>query len=279
MNSSDSKLHTSNLTLAGSYLLIVIVVFSSFAPFIWVVSAAFDEKPQLWLTTPQLSLKNFVTFFSGENGLSWLFSSFVYAVGTLALVIAASALGGYTLSRLDFWWKTPFLYFIILIRIIPKTVFIVPLFKLISSLSLLDTYFSVILVDAAFALPLALWIMKTFYDTIPIDLEEAAWIDGASRLTSLIRVVLPLSAPGVAAISVITFNAAWGTFLAPLIFISSPDKLPLGVGIFRAYASPQFIDYGFLAALAIIFIIPTLTLYIFCRKFLIRSFNLGGVKE
>ena len=278
MNSSNSGLHTSRLTLAWSYLLIVIVVFSSLAPFIWVVSAAFDEKPQLWLTTPQFSLKNFVTFFSDEDGFNWLISSFVYAVGTLTLVIAASALGGYTLSRLDFWWKTPFLYFIILIRIIPKTVFIVPLFKLIKNLSLLDTYFSVILVDAAFALPLALWIMKTFYDTIPIELEEAAWIDGGSRLTSLIRVVLPLSAPGIAAISVITFNAAWGTFLAPLIFISSPSKMPLGLGIFRAYRNTYNVDYGFMAALAIIFIIPTVVLFIFCRRYLIRSFNIGGVQ-
>ena len=204
-------------------------------------------------------------------------NSLIYAVGTLVLVLFASVLGGYTLSRLNFWWKTPFLFFIILIRIIPRTTFLVPHFKLVHNLGLLDTYFSVILVDAAFSLPLALWIMKTFYDTIQIELEEAVWIDGGTRLTSLIRVVLPLSAPAVGATSVITFNGAWGTFLSPLIFITSTEKLPLGLGICRAYITSQYIDYAFMAALAVVYLTPTVVLFLFFRKYVIKSFNIAGV--
>ena len=119
--------------------------------------------------------------------------------------------------------------------------------------------------------------MKTFYDTIQIELEEAVWIDGGTRLTSLVRVVLPLSAPAVGATSVITFNGAWGTFLSPLIFITSPEKLPLGLGIYRAYITSQHIDYAFMAALAVTYLMPTVVLFLFFRKYVIKSFNIAGV--
>ena len=112
--------------------------------------AAFDKNPQLWLTAPQFTLQNFVNLAPGGKALLWTLNSLIYAVGTLILVLFASVLGGYTLSRLDFWWKTPFLFSIILIRIIPRTTFLVPHCKLVHNLGLLHTYFSVILVDAAF---------------------------------------------------------------------------------------------------------------------------------
>ena len=270
-------LRSSRSAMLWNYAFIVIVVVYSLVPFYWVFVAAFDKNPQLWLTTPQFTLQNFVNLVTGGKALVWMVNSLIYAVGTLVLVLFASVLGGYTLSRLNFWWKTPFLFFIILIRIIPRTTFLVPHFKLVHNLGLLDTYFSVILVDAAFSLPLALWIMKTFYDTIQIELEEAVWIDGGTRLTSLIRVVLPLSAPAVGAISVITFNGAWGTFLSPLIFITSTEKLPLGLGIYRAYITSQYIDYAFMAALAVVYLTPTVVLFLFFRKYVIKSFNIAGV--
>ena len=270
-------MRASRSALAISYGFLVPVVVFSLVPFIWVFVAAFDATPQLWFTRVEFTLLNFVEFFTDQEGFRWLMNSVIYAVGTLVLVIVASALGGYTLSRMQVWWKTPFLYFIVLIRILPVTTFIVPLFKLIRDLGLLDSYWSVIIVEAAFNLPLALWIMKTFYDTIPVELEEAVWIDGGSRLTSLIYVVLPLSLPGVAATAVFTFIHGWGTFLPPLLFISSPEKLPLGVGIFKAFTTVTAIDFGFMTALAVVYMIPTIILFVWARTYLIRSFNIGGV--
>jgi len=254
----------------------LLVVFS-LMPFYWLILSAFDTKPQLWLTPVEFTFQNFVTFFVQEQGLLWTLNSLIYAVGTVAVVLFASTLGGYMLSRLKFWWKTPFLYFIILIRVIPGTTYIVPLFKLIVNLGLMDTYWAVILVDAAGSIPIALWVMKTFFDTIQPELEEAVWIDGGTRWTSLVRVVFPLSAPAAAAVAILTFRGSWGTFLTPVLFISSPSKLPLGVAIFRAYITSQYIDYGFLAALAIVYIVPIIALVLYSRRHLIRSFNLAGV--
>ena len=277
MKRPGRRVRTPRSELIFNYGFAAFLVVYSLVPFFWLIVSAFDTKPQLWLTPVEFTFQNFVNFFTVEKGLLWTTNSLIYAVGTVSLVLIASALGGYMLSRLNFWWKTPFLYFIILIRVIPNTTYLVPLFKLISSLGLMDTYFAVILVDASGDIPIALWLMKTFYDTIQPELEEAVWMDGGSRWTSLTRVVFPLSAPAAAAVAIITFRGSWGTFLMPVLFITSNDKLPLGVAIFRAYITSQHIDYGFLAALAVVYIIPTIVLVLYARRHLIKSFNLAGV--
>ena len=262
--------------LSEKTFLYAVLIFSVI-PFLWVFMAAFDKTPQLWITSIDFTLQNFSNLIFNVDALTWFMNSFIYAIGTLFLVLIASSLGGYTLSRIDVWWKTPFLYFILLIRIIPGTTYLVPRFKMINNLGLLDTYFSVILIDAAESLPIALWIMKTFYDTINRELEEAVWIDGGNRWNSLTRVVFPLSLPAVAAVSILTFTSSWGTFLTPLLFITSPSKIPLGIAIYRAYVTPQTIDFAFMAALSILYMLPAIALFLFFRKYLIKSFNIAGV--
>ncbi|MBU8913169.1 MAG: carbohydrate ABC transporter permease [Spirochaetales bacterium] len=278
MKRRGRRVSTPAATQISRYGFVVFLVVFSLVPFYWLILSAFDTKPQLWLTPVEFTFQNFVNFFVQEQGFLWMGNSLIYAVGTVVLVLVASTLGGYMLSRLKFWWKTPFLYFIILIRVIPNTTYLVPLFKLISNLGLMDTYFAVILVDASGSLPIALWVMKTFFDTIQPELEEAVWIDGGTRWTSLTRVVFPLSAPAAAAVAILTFRGSWGTFLTPVLFITSDNKTPLGVAIFRAYITSQYIDYGFLAALAIVYIAPIIVLVLYARRHLIKSFNLAGVK-
>lgn len=109
---------TPRTTQISKYGLVVFLVVFSLVPFYWLILSAFDTKPQLWLTPVEFTFQNFVNFFVHEEGLLWMGNSLIYAVGTVSLVLVASTLGGYMLSRLKFWWKTPFLYFIILIRVI-----------------------------------------------------------------------------------------------------------------------------------------------------------------
>ena len=277
MKRSGRRVRTPRSQLIFNYGFVVFLIIYSLVPFFWLIVSAFDTKPQLWLTPLEPTLENFINFFTVQKGLMYMRNSLIYAAGTVSLVLFASSLGGYMLSRLKFWWKTPFLYFIILIRVIPNTTYIVPLFKLITNLGLMDSYFAVILVDASGNIPIALWLMKTFYDTIQPELEEAVWIDGGTRWTSLTRVVFPLSAPAAAAVAIISFRGSWGTFLSPVLFINSNNKLPLGVAIYRAFITSQYINYGYLAALAVVYIIPTIALVLYSRRHLIRSFNLAGV--
>jgi multiple sugar transport system permease protein len=141
----------------------------------------------------------------------------------------------------------------------------------------IDGYLGLILVLASLQLPLALWVMKTFFDTIPRDYEEAALMDGAHLLQRLRRVLLPLALPGLGAAGLFAFISAWGDFLNPLIFLSSQELQTLPLGLFRAYMRVNQIDYGFMAALAVIYTMPAVIAFGFARKFLVQSFG-GGVK-
>ena len=131
-------------------------------------------------------------------------------------------------------------------RIIPVSATIAPLYLIVQWLKLVDTYQGLILVLAAQQLPLAIWLMKGFFDTVPGELEEAAWVDGASRLGSAVRIVLPLAAPGVGAVALFAFIESWGDFLTPLILITSSDKTPISIGLFQAFTYRNQVDWGLL---------------------------------
>jgi multiple sugar transport system permease protein len=113
--------------------------------------------------------------------------------------------------------------------------------------------------------------MKGFFDTVPIQIEEAAWVDGATRLKAAFRVVLPLAGPGVGAAALIAFIGAWNEFLIPLVLISDPDKQPIALGLFRAYISYTQVDWGFLAALSVVYVIPAVVFYVVARRALQQS--------
>ncbi len=270
-------------------------------PFFWVFLASLDGNAQLFLRWPdQWTLDNYLKIFVQEDGGIWLFNSLLIVGSTTALVMVLAGLGGYALSRTTAWWKLPFLYGILLIRVLPPTALVVPLYKILLSMNLaeaavlrpifgsstraimkwtgfIDGYLGIILVLTAMQLPLALWIMKTFFDGLPRDYEEAALMDGATMVQRIRRVLVPLALPGLAAAGLFSFISAWGDFLLPLTFLSSPELQPLPLGLFRAYLRVNTVDYGFLAALAFIYLLPAVIAFGFARKFLVQTFA-GGVK-
>jgi multiple sugar transport system permease protein len=217
------------------------------------------------------------------------------------LTMVLGGLGGYALSRSNAWWKRPFLYTILLIRVVPPPALIVPLYKVLLTANravqevlravlppdmlrpamrvfgLIDGYLGMILILTALQLPLALWILKTFFDTVSRDYDEAALLDGASLMQRIRLVLLPLALPGLAAAGLFAFISAWGDFLMPLIFISSPELQMLPLGLFRAFLRVNTVDWGFLTALAVLYMVPSVVAFGFARGFLVRTFG-GGVK-
>lgn len=230
MASNRSTSSTTTGSIAGFGLLLLISVYC-LAPFIWLLVAAFDADAGLFLVLPdEISLDNFFRVFFEEDGLRWLLNSLII-VGTATIIVAVLAgLGGYALSRTRAWWKRPFLYSIILIRVIPPTALIVPLYKVTLTANLaigsavrsvfggemyrpimrivgfIDGYLGIILLLATMQLPLALWIMKTYFDSVSHEYEEAAIMDGANFGQRLRRVLLPLAMPGLAASGLSAFN-------------------------------------------------------------------------
>jgi ABC-type glycerol-3-phosphate transport system permease component len=169
-------------------------------------------------------------------------------------------------------------FWILMTRIIPVSATIAPLYLIVQWLKMIDTYQGLILVLAAQQPPLAIWLMKGFFDTVPGELEEAAWVDGASRLGSAFRIVLPLAAPGVGAVALFAFIESWGDFLTPLILITSSDKTPISIGLFQAFTYRNTIDWGLLAAISVIYKVPTIILYLLVRRYLIKATVVGAIQ-
>jgi multiple sugar transport system permease protein len=242
-----------------AYATLSIISIFCAVPFFWVLLASVDGNAQLFLRWPeQWTLANYVRVFTKEDGAKWLFNSLFVVGGATLIVMVLAGLGGYALSRTRAWWKLPFLYAILLIRVLPPTALVVPLYKFLLTLNnaeaavlrpifgsyardimrwtgFIDGYLGIMLVLATMQLPLALWIMKTFFDGLPRDYEEAAVMDGATMMQRIRRVLIPLAMPGLAAAGLFAFMSAWGDFLLPLIFLSSPELQTLPLGLFRAF--------------------------------------------
>lgn len=286
-----------------AYVTLVLISLFCLALFFWVLLAAFDPKASQFLRLPDsLTLAHFHNLLTNESGVRWIMNSVVIIGSATVLTLIFAGLGGYALSRTQAWWKRPLLYAIILVRIVPPPALIVPVYKVMLTLngwmhgfitgltddaalqttllrmfSFVDGYLGLILIYTALQLPLAIWIMKTFFDAIPKDYEEAAALDGASQWQTLRYVLIPLALPGFAAAGLFAFINAWGDFLMPLMFTSSPELQTLPLGMFRAFLRVDAIDYGFLTALAVIYTLPAVIAFAFARRFLTQTFS-GGVK-
>ncbi|HTE70745.1 MAG TPA: carbohydrate ABC transporter permease [Actinomycetes bacterium] len=261
-----------SLARTGAYLILVALAAFAIVPFSWLALAAFDRQASIFVKVPQTwTLSNFINLFVNEDGLRLIINSLIYSGGATLVLIVVATMAGYVLSRYSFPGRRTFMLGILLLRVIPPTAIIAPLYVIATGLGFLDTYYGVTLVLASWQLPLALWLMKGFFDTVPIQIEEAAWVDGATRLQAAFRVVLPLAGPGVGAAALIAFIGAWNEFLIPLVLISDPDKQPIALGLFRAYISYTQVDWGFLAALSVIYVIPAVVFYVVARRALQQS--------
>lgn len=286
----------------ASYGFLTVLAALCLIPFVWVFLASVDPHPTQFLAMPQsVTGENFAKIFTTEDGARWFCNSLIVVGAATLLVVVVGGLGGYALSRTDAWWKRAFLYAIILVRVLPPPALIVPLYKVMLAgngiinaavrsvvpldavrptmqiVGLVDGYLGLILVMAALQLPLALWIMKTFFDAVPRDYEEAALLDGASVLQRIRRILIPLALPGLGAAGLLSFVANWGDFLLPLTFMSSAKLQLLPVGLFRAFLRVNDVDYGFLCALALLYTLPAVIAFTLARRVLVLTFT-GGVK-
>jgi multiple sugar transport system permease protein len=260
------------------YLVVSILALFCVVPFAWVLLASVDRHAGLYLRAPHLTFDNFVKFFQDPTTPRLLLNSFVFAGGGTILALVLAVLGGYALSRYKFFGRRTLMFAILLIRVVPPSATIVPLYIIMINLNLNNTYTGLILVEAAYQVPLLLWLMKGFYDSIPAELEEAAWIDGCSQLSGALRIVLPLSRPGIGASALFAFINIWGDFLTPLVLLQSPDKYPISIGLFKAFSAFNQVDWGLLTATAVLYMVPTVLLYLFVRKYLLRATVTGALK-
>jgi len=258
-----------------AYTLLVLMVLFCLVPFAWLVLSSVDGNAGPNVQLPALSFENFIRFFTNEGTPMLLVNSLIIGVCGTALNLVLGVAGGYALARFEFPGRRAFMFSILLIRVIPAPATIVALYLIMVNLKLTNTLFGLILVEAVLQLPVTLWLLKGTIASVPVELEEAAWVDGNSRLQALRRIVLPLIGPGLGAAAMLTFMGIWGDFLTPLVMLQSQELYPLSIGLFRAFSDHNHVDWGLLAASAIVYVAPPAVLYMFVRKNLLKS-SLGG---
>ncbi len=250
-----------------------------FGPISWLILASINTDPtSSWEIPRTITLSHYLNLIRESDILLWLKNSFILGIGTMVVTVVLSTLAAYPLSRVPFPGKSVFMYTLLLARVLPITAVIIPIFSISVQFNLVNRFEGAILILSAMQLPISLWIMKGFVDTIPIELEESAWLDGCNRLSGLFRIVFPLMAPGVAVTGLFAFLTAWGDFLIPLVLLRSPSNFPIAMGLYRAFGNQGSVDFGFLTALAVIYSVPSILLYLFARQYLVKGMTAGSVK-
>lgn len=251
-----------------------------FIPLLWMIFSSFDAQAGLTISFPhQFTLDNFVSVLS-DSGVERSFFNGVFLsfVSSLVLVIVAG-LAAYPLSRYQLRFKKPFIFTVLFMSGLPITAVMVPVFQLFIFLHFQNSLVATMFFLAASGLPYGIWMMKNFMDSVPVNLEESAWIDGASVWTGLQKVVAPLMLPGIFTVGIFTFTASWGNFFVPYILIQSPEKLPASVTIYQFFGQHGLVEYGKLASFSLIYTIPVVVLYILGQRYMSKGFSFGGATK
>ncbi len=246
-------------------------------PLLWLVLASLDAGAGHETRVPaQPSLENFAAIMTPGLLFQPLWNSLVLSAGTAAVTLAAAVLAAYPLSRYRSRFNTPFMYAVLFGTCLPITAIMVPVYGLFVQLELLDSMPATILFMSATALPMAIWMTRNFMDAVPASLEEAAWVDGASRMTALRTIVLPLMRQGLGVVFIFVFIQAWGNFFVPFVLLLSEANQPAAVSIFSFFGQHGAVAYGQLAAFSILYSLPVLALYVIVARGAGSSFALSG---
>ncbi len=261
----------------AAYLVLLLIAAFYIAPLVWLVLASFEPAASVSTPAPLvLSFSNFAKVLNWSTTFEPLINSAVLSGGTAVLTVLAAILAAYPLSRYQLRFRKPFLYTIVFSTGLPLTAVLVPVYSMFARFNLIDNVPAVILFMTATSLPFGIWMMKSFMDGVPIDLEQAAWVDGASWLVSLRRVVAPLMLPGIMVITIFTFVSQWGNFFVPFILLQSQSKFPAAVSIYTFFSQYGLVDYGQLAAFSMLYTLPAVGLWVVAARFLRGSFTFAG---
>lgn len=268
-----------SLRIVSSILLALIgIIFV--LPMAWVALASFDGSATFavdWPTKP--TLDNFTAVLTPDQAFLPLWNSLLISAGCAIVTVIAAILAAYPLSRYKARFNKRFLYGILFGTALPITAMMVPVYTLFVALNLIDSLAGTVLFMAASSLPIAIWMMKNFVDSVPISLEEAAWVDGASSMRTLWSVVTPLMRPGIAVVFIFVFVGAWGNFFVPFVLLLSPGYQPAAVSIFTFFGQYGAVAYGQLAAYSLIYSVPVLALYVLVSRVLGGSSALAGAMK
>ena len=264
------------------YATVAAVSLLTFFPIYWMLVSTFQpSKFTLHYPPPlfpqEVTVTQFSQLFDNHPVALWLTNSFLIASMAMLLCTALTVLGAYALSSLRWKGRNLFGLFLLVTQMLPEILVIIPLYIIYRQLNMLDSLPSLSLVDAAFVLPVCIWILKNVFDTVPGEVLDAAVVDGCTELSALWRIVLPLSAPGLVAVAVVAFFAAWNEYLFAVIFLESANLQPAAVGLSTLKATGFTPVEQYMAAGTIFSILPVI-FYLSMQRYIISGLTAGAVK-
>jgi ABC-type glycerol-3-phosphate transport system permease component len=267
---------------AAVYLGAGLLVLQAAFPFLWMVSTSLKPPVEVFAQPPSFvpdapTLENFHRLFTGTNFLVYFWNSVVVSGLAVILTMVVSAAGAYSLTRYRYPGREKIAMLVLCTYMFAPIMVVIPFFILVRKAGIENTHFALILAFTSFCLPFTLWLMRAFFQTIPIELEEAAMVDGAGRLRAVLYVVLPLALPGIIATSIFTFILAWNDYIFTRILISSDQLKTLPVGVQDLFHS-ALIDWGLIMAAGMMITIPALMFFVTVQRYLIRGWGAGAVK-
>ncbi|BBU59271.1 MULTISPECIES: carbohydrate ABC transporter permease [Mameliella] len=270
------------LLTVGKYAAVAGYVGFALFPLYWLLKIALTPDQLIYsegtaFFPSSVTLENFKTVILASDFLSYFGNSVIVSLSTAAVTALIAAAAGYAFSRFHFRGKRWIIALMLLTQMFPLLMIIAPIYKIVASLGMLNSLTSLIVVYVAFNIPFATFLMQSFFDGIPKDLEEAAMIDGCTRFTALRKVVLPLTLPGLAATLGFVFTAAWSELLFALMLISSNDSMTFPVGLLT-FVSKFSVDWGQMMAAGVLALVPSCLFFLFIQRYLVQGLTSGAVK-
>jgi multiple sugar transport system permease protein len=272
----------SALNMVLFYVFLVIFVFVSVFPLLWVFKMSIVTKAELYATPPTFLPQNL-------SGAEWaqvlgdatfqkaLINSTIIAGVTTVICLFFGSIAAYAIARLRFRFKSTVMTLILAISFFPAVAIIAPLFIQFTALGIIDTLASVIITDTVFALPLTIWLLVAFFRELPVDLEDAAKVDGATTIQAFRKVIVPLAAPGVFTTAILTFIFAWNEYLFANTFLFDESTQPVTV-VIPNFATLYTVDYGAQAAASVIVTVPLVIMVLIFQRRIVSGLTAGAVK-
>jgi len=268
--------------LPAVVITIALLLFLLF-PFFVMISTMLKSSTEVYSSPPtwipqKFHFFNFITVWSEFELYVFFRSSIIIAVGATIFNTILTVPAAYAVARLRFVGRKFILYLFLVIQMFSPVIVIISLFKIMVGLNLLDTYFSLIIANSVFTIAFTIWMMNGYFKSIPVEIEEAALIDGCSRVQTISRIMIPIAVPGLVTAMIYTFIYAWNEFLFGLTFIQSRPKMPLVLALYN-FVGRWSTQWELLATAAFLAIIPVLILFYMIERRLVAGLAGGAVKE
>ena len=259
--------------------MVLVVVF----PLMWMILTSVKPQTELFRIPPsfwprEITLEHYFTLFTDTPFLKYLSNSVIIAVSTTILVIVVAVPGAYSLTRFAYPGRERLAILVLFTYLLPSVVLVLPLYLAMVKAGIANSLLSLVIAYTTFALPYALWFLRSFMASMPEELEWAALVDGASRMGAFVDVVLPETLPGIISTALFTFILAWNEYFYALVLVNTDEARPVTTGVITMLVSSFNIEWSLLMAAAVAMSVPLIIIFVFLQGYLVKGFAATGVK-